>query len=156
MKPGKKILLGLLLTLILIQFIRPSRNKGNQSSSTDLAKVVNVPANIEGILKTSCYDCHSNYTNYPWYSNVQPFGWWLANHIKEGKSELNFNDFGSYSKRRQLSKLKAIGESINDASMPLSSYILIHRNAKLSAEDKQMIIDWAGKTKDSLTRIYER
>ena len=155
MKLPVKILIGILAVFVLIQFIRPAKNVGKAMLGTDITNIVAVPPNIQNQLRTSCYDCHSNNTNYPWYANVQPVGWWLANHIKEGKGELNFNEFGSYSKRRQLSKLKAIGKSIQDGSMPLSSYTLIHRNAKLSAEDKQMIMDWAGKAKDSLTRIYE-
>lgn len=156
MKIIKKILLGLLVVLILIQFFRPARNTDNGIMSADISRVVNIPFNIQQRLKTSCYDCHSNHTNYPWYSNIQPVGWWLTHHIKEGKAELNFNEFSFYSKRRQLSKLKAIGESINDGSMPLSSYTLIHRNANLSAEDKKMIVDWTETTKDSLTTIYEQ
>ena len=156
MKVVKKILLGLLIVLILIQFIRPARNSGNGTMIADISREVNIPSNIQQRLKTSCYDCHSNHTNYPWYSNIQPLGWWLAHHIKEGKAELNFDEFSSYSNRRQLSKLKAIGESIKDGSMPLPSYTLIHQNAKLSAEDKKMIVDWAEKTRDSLTKIYEQ
>jgi hypothetical protein len=136
-----------------MQFIRPEKNRTTIISITDIAHVVNVPVNIHDLLKTSCYDCHSNNTNYPWYANTQPLGWWLANHIKEGRRELNFNEFGSYSLRRQLSKLKAIAESIKDGSMPLSSYTLIHQNAKLSENDKQAIIDWTEKVRDSLSKI---
>lgn len=155
MKLIKQILLGVLAVLILMQFIRPARNADSGIMGADISRVVNIPSNVQQKLKTSCYDCHSNHTNYPWYSNIQPLGWWLNQHIKEGKAELNFNEFSSYSKRRQLSKLKAIGESINDGSMPLSSYTLIHKSAKFSADDKRTITDWAEKTKDSLTKIYE-
>ena len=148
--------MGLLAVIILVQFIRPAKNAGNIALGSGITHTVNVPVTILNRLKTSCYDCHSNKTNYPWYSNIQPLGWWLAHHIKEGKAELNFNDFSSYSKRRQLSKLKAIVESIQDGSMPLSSYTLIHQRAKLTREDKKIIMDWAGKAKDSLTKIYEQ
>ena len=156
MKIFKKILIGLLVVFLLIQFIQPAKNTGHGASNQDITRVVAIPTDVQTILKASCYDCHSNNTNYPWYSNVQPFGFWLAHHIKEGKAELNFNDFSSYSKRRQLSKLKAIAESIQDGSMPLSSYTLIHQSAKLSGDDKKIIMDWAGKAKDSLTMIYEQ
>lgn len=151
----KKILIGVLILFLLIQFIGPAKNQGKVIASEDITHIVAIPADVQARLKTACYDCHSNNTSYPWYANVQPLGWWLANHIKDGKAELNFNEFGSYSKRRQLSKLKGIGESINNGSMPLSSYTLIHRRAKLSTEDKKMIIDWAEKAKDSLTKINE-
>jgi hypothetical protein len=108
------------------------------------------PTNVAGVLKISCYDCHSNNTRYPWYANIQPMGWLLADHIKDGKAELNFEEFGSYSKRRQLSKLKSIAGSVKDGSMPLASYTWMHRDAKLSAEKRALIIDWATRTRDSL------
>jgi hypothetical protein len=150
MKRLKRILLGLLIAFLLIQFIQPTKNIGGYEQSTDLVKTVTVPYQTQAILKAACYDCHSNNTRYPWYAGVQPFGWLLANHIREGKAELNFNEFGSYSLRRQMSKLKGIGNSVRDGSMPLSSYIMLHKNARLSKEDKELIIQWATRTKDSL------
>ena len=146
----KKIMLGLLIVLILIQFIQPARNKSTEMLSTDITKTINIPENVQGILKTSCYDCHSNNTNYPWYSRIQPFGWLLAKHVRNGKAELNFNEFGSYSSRRQVSKLNGIGNSVKDGTMPLSSYIIIHKSARLSKEDKMLLNDWAVRSKDSL------
>jgi hypothetical protein len=150
MRRLKKILLGLLIVFIVIQFIQPAHNESNERLPTDMTKTINTPANVQHILKTACYDCHSNHTNYPWYSRVQPFGWLLANHIKEGKAELNFSEFGSYSRRRQISKLNGVANSIKDGTMPLSSYSLIHKNDRLSKENKTLLIDWATRTKDSL------
>jgi hypothetical protein len=109
-------------------------------------------ANVAGVLKTSCYDCHSNNTRYPWYANIQPVGWLLANHVKDGKEELNFNEFTSYSKRRQLSKMKSIQNSIKDGSMPLPAYTVFHNDAKLSEESKASILQWTSKVIDSLSR----
>lgn len=156
MKICLKIMTGLGVVLVLIQFIHPAKNNGIDKPDLDITHVAILPVKAQYVLRTSCYDCHSNKTNYPWYANIQPLDWWLSSHIKEGKSELNFNEFGAYSKRRQLSKLKAIGESIRDGSMPLSSYLIMHKNAKLSEEDKQMIMVWAEKTRDSLSNIYHR
>lgn len=146
----KKILLATLFLLIVIQFIQPARNKSGRLLSTDISKVVSLPQDVQTILETACYDCHSNNTNYPWYTNIQPVGWMMARHIKEGKEELNFSEFGSYASRRQLSKLKAIANSIKDDDMPLDSYTFIHKNARLTNEDKALIIDWATITRDSL------
>ena len=109
MKLLKKVLLALLIVFIAIQFIQPARNSDVQVMPADITNVLKIPPSVEGILRTSCYDCHSNNTRYPWYANIQPMGWLLADHIKDGKAELNFDEFGSYSKRRQLSKLKSIG-----------------------------------------------
>lgn len=88
----KKILLGILVVIIAIQFIQPARNKSARVLPTDVSKIYNVPENVQAILKRSCYDCHSNNTIYPWYSWIQPAGWWLASHIKRGKEELNFSE----------------------------------------------------------------
>ena len=150
MSKAKKILLALLVVFIAIQFIRPARNSSKAVQTADVITQFNIPAKVAGVLKTSCYDCHSNNTNYPWYANVQPMAWLLADHIKNGKADLNFNEFGTYSKRRQLSKLKSIVSSIKEGAMPLSSYTLLHQYAKLSKEEQTLVIDWATKTRDSL------
>jgi hypothetical protein len=151
----KKILLGILVVIIAIQFIQPARNKSARVLPTDVSKIYNVPENVQAILKRSCYDCHSNNTIYPWYSWIQPAGWWLASHIKRGKEELNFSEFGTYSSRKQRSKLFSITKSVEDGTMPLPSYILMHTNLKLSKEDKAIIINWASKTKDSVSLLHE-
>jgi len=146
MSRTKKILLGLLAMFIIIQFIQPARNNNGQVLPTDISKQCSLPQNVQAVLKTSCYDCHSNKTHYPWYSYIQPVRWILDRHINEGKENLNFSEFGAYSARRQLSKLKAIENSIHDNTMPLSSYTLIHKNARLTPDDNVLIMDWARKT----------
>jgi len=152
MKLYKKILLALLGVFILIQFIQPAHNKSDQLLPTDLSKTVNVPDKILNVFKNSCYDCHSNNTRYPWYVNIQPMGWIMANHIKEGKDNFNFNEFATYSKRKQANKLRAISESIKDGSMPIQSYIWMHSDSKLNEENKKLITYWVLKTKDSMER----
>jgi hypothetical protein len=142
MNSKKRVLLILLAVFILIQFFQPTRNVSAKTSTADISKIYQVPEKVMAIFQSSCYDCHSNSTKYPWYSAIQPFGWFMASHIREGKSELNFDEFGDYSPRRQKSKLKSIGESIEDNSMPLTSYTLIHRSAKLSPEEKNSIYKW--------------
>src|SRR5437867_1034567 len=102
----KKIALGLAISFVAIQFIQPARNKNNETSENDITMKYRVPGNVLTVLQTSCYDCHSNNTNYPWYSRIQPFGWFLERHIKKGKAELNFSEFNSYTTRRTISKLR--------------------------------------------------
>ena len=140
----RKILFTVFVLVIFLQFIRPEHNN-KTTQSLDITKAYTVPTNIQAILKNSCYDCHSNSTRYPWYTYIQPLGWWMASHIREGKSELNFDEFGDYSPRRQKSKIKAIAESIKDETMPLPSYTLVHRSAKLSENDKKLLIQWLEK-----------
>lgn len=145
-------LILLLVILVAVQFVQPARNQSVQASSGGIASVINVPENVQAILQNSCYDCHSNNTRYPWYATLQPGAWWMAWHIEEGKAELNFDEFGNYSKRRQLSKLKAIQGSIEDKSMPLPSYTFIHRNANLSQKDQKLLKDWIEISKDEISK----
>ena len=147
----KKILLAICIVIIAIQFIQPSRNKSEQVLLTDISNIVSVSDSVQATLKNACYDCHSNNTNYPWYSNIQPMGWLMANHIEKGKNELNFSEFGTYSQRRQLSKLDGIANSIRDDIMPLKSYKLMHRNAQLDTNEKALFINWADQLRDSLS-----
>lgn len=152
MKGIKKVLLGLLVILVIIQFVQPARNKSGQVMPNDISNMVSMPVEVQGVLKKACFDCHSNNTNYPWYANLQPMNWFLNNHIQSGKAELNFNEFASYSPRRQQSKLRAIENSLKDRSMPLSSYMLIHRNAILSEAEKSILMNWIKKSKDTLNK----
>ncbi len=147
-----KITWLIVILFIGIQFMRPARNvSSGQALPSDIQNVVTVPQNIAVVLKTACYDCHSNNTTYPWYMNVEPAGWFMAYHVKNGKEELNFNEFDSYSLRKQQHKLKSIADQVKDGEMPLSSYTMIHKNAILSNKQRALIIDWATSAKDSLT-----
>ena len=148
----KKILLVTLIVFIVIQFIRPERNQSTKRLPIDISKLVTVPDTVQLILKNACYDCHSNNTTYPWYVNIQPAGWLMANHIQQGKAVLNFNEFGSYSARRQVSKLTGIANSIKDDIMPLSSYKWMHKNARLSENEKVTIINWVQQSKEILLK----
>ncbi|MCF6404627.1 heme-binding domain-containing protein [Chitinophaga filiformis] len=150
MRRTKTWLLMLFIAFAVIQFIQPARNQSGQVLQTDITKVYPVPAGVRTILESACYDCHSNTTRYPWYSYIQPAGWWLVSHIREGKEELNFSDFGSYSSKRRISKLRSIESSIHDGTMPLSSYTSLHKEARLTEEEKQLVTAWAGKLRDSL------
>ncbi|SKB32152.1 heme-binding domain-containing protein [Daejeonella lutea] len=138
-KKGSMIVLAI---FVLIQFFQPARNRSSEVSKAGIATVIRVPSEVQAILQNSCYDCHSNNTRYPWYAVLQPGAWWLASHIKEGKAELNFDEFGEYSKRRQRSKLKSIQGSIEDKSMPLPSYKAVHREADLSQTDQKLLNEW--------------
>lgn len=150
MSRKKKILLALGIVFIAIQFIQPAHNKNEQVLSTDFTKVYVVPGNVQILLQNACYDCHSNNTHYPWYSNIQPMAWIMASDIKNGKAKLNFSEFSSYTNRRRVSKLKEIANQIKADEMPIASYKMMHENARLSKEEKSLIIDWMNKTADSL------
>jgi hypothetical protein len=149
----KKILWVLLLLFIAIQFIRPARNESTELGKNDITNFYNVPADVTGILNRSCNDCHTNNTIYPWYDNVQPVAWWLQNHVNEGKRELNFSEFGAYTPRKQDHKLEELIELVEKDAMPLNSYLWVHRSAKLSAEDKKLLTDWAKKLRAEIAAV---
>jgi hypothetical protein len=139
----KKIIFILVIVFIGIQFIRPPYNKGFLSYPTDINLVYPSNSEISVLLRDACYDCHSNHTKYPWYANIQPVYWWMNNHIVEGKSALNFSEFGNYDLRKQKKKLIEIAREVTEQKMPLESYTWTHESAKLDAESEQKIIKWA-------------
>jgi hypothetical protein len=139
----KKIALVLLAILVIIQFIRPERNTSTEIAATDISKHFTVPEPVQAILNRSCNDCHSNNTDYPWYTNIQPVGWWLQNHVNDGKKELNFSEFGNYPAKRQHHKLEEVAEQVKEGHMPLNSYLWMHGDAKLNEADKKVLLDWS-------------
>ncbi|HWY38718.1 MAG TPA: heme-binding domain-containing protein [Bacteroidia bacterium] len=139
----KKLLYILVVLLLGIQLIRPEKNEGEVYGKDDISHAVNVPAEVKNILERSCNDCHSDRTNYPWYINIQPVGWWLNHHVEEGKNELNFSTFNTYKLRRKLHKLEDIAEQVKEGEMPMGSYTRMHKNAELNDAEKQVIINWA-------------
>lgn len=128
--------------VLVIQVIPVERNVSTVPPGQSFEKTEKVPANVAAILKVSCYDCHSNNTRYPWYSELQPGAYFMAQHIKEGKEELNFDEFNDYSKRRKKAKIKSIISQIEKDEMPLKSYRMMHGNARLSADKKKELLDF--------------
>lgn len=128
--------------VLVIQVIPVERNVSTVTPGQSFEKTEKVPANVAAILKVSCYDCHSNNSRYPWYSELQPGAWFMAQHIKKGRDELNFDEFNNYSKRRKKAKIKSIISQIEKDEMPLKSYRMMHGNARLSADEKKELLDF--------------
>ena len=137
----KKLLLTLLVILLVLQAFRPEKNiTGNKEN--DISSLYPVPENVEQILVKACNDCHSNSTVYPWYAEVQPIAWWLDDHVKDGKKHLNFNEFASYRLAKQYHKLEEVFDEVKGGEMPLESYTVVHRDAKLTDEERTISMDW--------------
>ncbi|MEP1085162.1 MULTISPECIES: heme-binding domain-containing protein [unclassified Algoriphagus] len=130
----------LLIVLVGIQFIPTNQNPYLPKDSNDFIILNNPPVNIGKMLKTSCYNCHSDQINYPWYSKLQPAAWLLEKHIREGKEELNLSQYGSLSERMEKMKLESMIKQIEQKKMPISSYTLIHRDAILSDSDRKELV----------------
>ena len=139
------VLAAVLGVFLFAQLFRQQKNTYQQIPKTDISKVEEVPVKVASILKTSCYDCHSNNTNYPWYQNITPVNYYLAEHINDGKKHLNFSEWENLSTSKKHHALKEILEEIEAKKMPLKSYLLLHQQAKLSATDIETLKNWIDK-----------
>lgn len=137
----KKIGFVLLGVLVIIQFIRPEKNEGAASLS-DITYGYQVPDGVVNILKSKCYDCHSNSTRYPWYYQVQPVAWWMADHIEHAKSHLNFSEFMAYDEKEADHALEELGEVVEEGSMPIDSYLIMHPDARLNGAEQTILLNW--------------
>lgn len=137
----KKFLFYLVLVLFLIQLYRPTKNSSAEISQNSITNV-EVPEYIQSILEVSCYDCHSNNTNYLWYHNIAPVSWVVAHHIKEGKEHVNFDEWTMYNTNQKEHIVEEMIETIESREMPLVGYIKLHREAVISDADNLKLLDW--------------
>jgi Haem-binding domain len=138
----KKILWIALGLFLAIQLIRPGMTNPPVTAAQDIQNVVNPPAEVMTMLRKTCYDCHSNETKWPWYSQIAPVSWWTANHVAEGREKLNFSTFGQLSVQDRSEALGEAAEAITEGEMPMSSYLWIHTEARLSPTEKQTLLTW--------------
>lgn len=144
-KTTRWVIYGIILGFILLQLFQPKKNLGERDVPEDLFNTGNVDKSIRDILQRSCYDCHSNYTNYPWYGYISPISIFLSKHVNKGKEALNFSGWELISDKDKISRLVDIYESVESGEMPLQSYLIIHKEATLSEDDKEVILSWAEK-----------
>ena len=137
----KKILFYLVLALFLLQLYRPAKNISEEVSQNSITNF-KVPENIQNILEVSCYDCHSNNTNYLWYHNIAPVSWVVAHHIKEGKEHVNFDEWATYNNDQKEHIIEEMIETIESREMPLVGYIKLHPEAVISEADNLKLLDW--------------
>jgi len=147
-------LIVLLITLIVIQFFRPSRNTAEGISVNDISSKYSASAEVQKILKVSCNDCHSNNSGYPWYWNLQPVAWFMNDHIMEGKRHLNFSEFTSYKIARQYKLFEKISREVKEGGMPLASYTLIHRDAIMDSIQIKALADWSSQSRRQIEASY--
>jgi len=145
MKILKKVGLVLLLILIIAQFFDPKKNDGNLASLDAFIAETNPPEDVLQILKTTCFDCHSSKTTYPWYNNITPVNYWLEEHIEDGKKHLDFSNWSSYSLKRKEHKMDELYEEVEEREMPLNSYTWTHAEANLTQEQIDAVVTWGKK-----------
>jgi hypothetical protein len=150
----KKIMLFLLAALVVIQFIHPAKNKSEGIQPNYIGNNYPVPEHVRSILAKACNDCHSNNTVYPWYSKLQPVDWWLDKHVRNGKKHLNLDEYTNRSLRYQYHKMEETIDMVKDNEMPLDSYTWIHKDAKLTDQEKSQLTEWANGVMDSMKARY--
>lgn len=134
------IIIAVLLTGL--QLISPERTNPPFDEAQTLESNSAVPQEVNAIFARSCNDCHSNKTDWRWYSYVAPISNFTVNHVDDGRSELNFSEWGKYGKRTRETRLTAICQLVKEGAMPLGSYNLIHRDALLSPTQINLICKW--------------
>ena len=153
MKIFKRILIGLLVILLVMQAFRPEKNQSGNTAKSIAIKYP-VPAEVKTILVKACNDCHSNQTAYPCYAEIQPVSWWLGDHVKDGKRHLNFDEFSSYRIAKQYKKLEECIEQVKEGEMPLKSYTWLHKSAVLTDAEKTTLYSWCENLRDSIKAHY--
>ena len=149
----KIIAIVFVIGFIVIQFYRPDRTNPPIVQAETIGATTAIPENVNQILVRSCNDCHSNETVYPWYSNISPFSWLLAEHIEEGRRELNVSVWTTYSGKKKRHKLDEVCEQVTSGAMPHNQYLWMHRDALLSEEEKKNLCDWAATEKAKIEEV---
>lgn len=145
----KRTLIILAIVIVGMQFYQVEPHS-TPLPAAPMKSVIPVPQDVQSILKKSCADCHSEETVYPWYTKIQPVGWWINHHIEEGRMEFDMNHFGLYDAKRQNHLLEEIEEVIESGEMPMKSYVIMHSAAKLNAKEKSTLINWANQSRKQL------
>ena len=150
----KKILVILLVAFILIQFFPIDKNNPAPTPQMDFLNIKNTPESTAKLIRNGCYDCHSNESKYPLYSNFQPVAWFLKDHIDEGRRKLNFSTFATYEPKRQAHKLFEAIEMVEKDEMPLDSYTIIHSEAKYTEAQKQEVLQYFKKIENDIRTTH--
>lgn len=147
---AKNIGIFLVFLFLLIQSFRIDKNTEPVNPVTDFIVLTSANAEVANTLKIACYDCHSNQPTYPWYTNIAPVSWWIKHHIDEGSHHLNFSIWGTYKDKRKHHKLEECIEMVEDGEMPMSSYTLMHGEAKLTDAQKLQLVEFFKALKNAM------
>ncbi len=146
----KRIRLWVLVLLVLAQFVPLKRTNPPFDPAKTIYALHAVPANVQAVFQRSCKDCHSNETHWPWYSHVAPVSWVVVHDVNEARRMMNLSEWGAYPERKKRSRLEAICEQMDSGEMPDSKYTLIHRDARLTEEERKAVCAWADATRKVL------
>ena len=140
----KKLLIGLVVILVGIQFWPVDRTPPTVGGE------IQAPPEVMAVLETSCYDCHSSETRWPWYSRIAPVSIWIAHHVEDGRGHLDFSNWDAYPPDRADHKLEELIEVVESDEMPLPSYLTLHGEARLTPDQKNLLLRWAERARTEL------
>ena len=146
----KKILLSILGLFIIAQLIPVDRSIPEIQPEQDFLHLVDAPQPMANLIKSACYDCHSYHTSYPWYANIAPASFFLQGHINGGREEMNFSEWGTFSKEKKQHKLEECAEMVRDGKMPMKSYTNLHPEARLTDIQKESLVQWFNQVHQSM------
>ena len=138
----KYLLYALVAFLVIAQFFRIDKTNPESDPADDFIVLNNPSPEMANLIKAACYDCHSNETKYPWYTNVAPISWWIKGHINHAKEHLNFSEWAAYDAKKADHKLEECVEWAGDGRMPLKSYVWMHKEAKMTDAQRKEMVDW--------------
>lgn len=133
---------AMILGAIGIQFVRPARTNPIVDPARALVARIDVTPEAGAILDRACRDCHSNDTRWPWYSSVAPVSWFVIDHVNHGRRHFNYSDWAQYAAEDADRILVNTCAFARKDSMPMPSYLLMHREARLSDADVTALCDW--------------
>jgi hypothetical protein len=139
---------ALLAFLVIAQFFRIDKTNPISDPANDFITLKNPPAALATLINDACYDCHSHQTEYPWYTNIAPFSWWIKGHINNARKHLNFSEWGAYDAKKADHKLEECVDMVGDGSMPLKSFVWIHSEAKMTDVQRKEMADWFKSLRD--------
>ncbi|MEQ9100889.1 MAG: heme-binding domain-containing protein [Imperialibacter sp.] len=139
----KKIVLGIGVLFVGLQFFRGTPPEVTAENPDDLLATSQISSEVSSLFRTACYDCHSNETRYPWYSYITPVSWFVFDHISHGREEVNFSEWASLRKSKKVRILKDLAEEVGEGKMPLESYTIMHGDAQLTKEQRDLLVNWA-------------
>jgi hypothetical protein len=151
----KVLLIAIVVLIIGVQFARPARTNPPVDESQTIFARTQMPPQVAAIINRSCADCHSNKTEWPWYSNVAPVSWFVTGHVNDGRKVMNLSEWAKLDRDRQDRRLRQICDQVEDGNMPLSSYTPMHPRARLSDGDKKTLCDWTDAERERLEQAQK-
>jgi hypothetical protein len=135
---------------VVAQAFRPERSNPASDPSLSIRRDPLMTPDVLELMDRSCFDCHTNETRWPWYTNLTPVNFLVARDVARGRQRVNLSNWLSYAPGRRASLLEQMVDEVSDSSMPLAPYRLMHPEASWSDEEKKTFLDWAAATQDSL------